>query len=91
VALYLDSNVFNPNLQPLGMDVRVDVAGQLRILIFSMSGQEVEKLVDQQMLPGNYRFYWDGHDQVGRDGRERHLLHHYGSAVRKIDPQSGWF
>jgi hypothetical protein len=65
VALYLDSNVFNPNLQPLGLDVRVDVAGQVRVLIFSMAGQEVEKLVDQPMLPGNYRFSWDGRNKSG--------------------------
>jgi hypothetical protein len=65
VALYLDSNVFNPNLQPLGMEVRVDVGGEVRVLIFSMSGQEVEKLVDQQLTPGNYRFSWDGHNKTG--------------------------
>jgi flagellar hook assembly protein FlgD len=47
------------------MDVRVDVAGQVRVLIFSMAGQEVEKLVDQQLTPGNYRFNWDGRNKSG--------------------------
>ena len=45
--------------------MRVDVAGQVRVLIFSMAGQEVEKLVDQPMLPGNYRFSWDGRNKSG--------------------------
>jgi flagellar hook assembly protein FlgD len=65
IALYLDSNFFNPNIQSLGMDVRVDIGGEVKILIYSMSGQEVEKLVDQQMSPGNYRFSWDGHNASG--------------------------
>jgi hypothetical protein len=30
-----------------------------------MAGQEVEKLVDQPMLPGNYRFSWDGRNKSG--------------------------
>ena len=47
------------------MDVRVDVGGEVKIMIFNMSGQEVEKLVDQQMSPGNYRFYWDGRNTSG--------------------------
>jgi len=64
-ALYLDSNVFNPTVQPLGMDVRVDTAGEVKILIFNMAGEEVEKLVDQPMIPGNYRFNWDGRNGTG--------------------------
>jgi hypothetical protein len=63
--LYLDSNVFNPTVQPLGMDVRVDTAGEVKILIFNMAGEEVEKLMDQQMTPGNYRFNWDGRNSAG--------------------------
>jgi len=47
------------------MDCRVDIGGEVKILVYSMSGQEVEKLVDQQMSPGNYRFYWDGHNVSG--------------------------
>jgi flagellar hook assembly protein FlgD len=65
VALYLDSNVFNPNVQPQGMDVRVDTAGEVKILIFNMAGEEAEKLVDQSMVPGNYRFSWDGRNSAG--------------------------
>jgi flagellar hook assembly protein FlgD len=64
-ALYLDENFFNPNNQSLGMDVRVDVAGEVKIVIFNMVGEEVEKLVDQQMTTGNYRFSWDGRNTNG--------------------------
>jgi len=47
------------------MDVRVDIGGEVKILIYSLSRQEVEKLVDQQMSPGNYRFSWDGRNSSG--------------------------
>ena len=64
-ALYLDENFFNPSNQALGMQVRVDVAGEVKILIYNMTGEEVEKLADQQMSPGNYRFSWDGRNNAG--------------------------
>ena len=65
MALYLDKNFFNPTQQPLGMDVRVDVAGEVKILIFNIAGGEVEKLADQQLNSGNYRFSWDGRNRNG--------------------------
>jgi hypothetical protein len=64
-ALYLDSNYFDPTKQPLGMDVRVDVAGQVKVLVFNIAGQEVEKIVDQALASGNYRFSWDGRNKAG--------------------------
>jgi len=45
--------------------VRVDVAGQVKILVFNLAGEEVEKLVDQQLNAGNYRFNWDGRNRAG--------------------------
>ena len=47
------------------MDVRVDTGGEVKILIFNIARQEVVKLVDQQMSPGNYRFSWDGRNDAG--------------------------
>ena len=47
------------------MDVRVDTAGEVKILIFNIAGEEVEKLADQQLNPGNYRFSWDGKNHNG--------------------------
>jgi flagellar hook assembly protein FlgD len=64
-ALYLDENFFNPDNGPLGMDVRVDTAGEVKIVIFNIVGEEVEKLVDQQLSVGNYRFSWDGRNSTG--------------------------
>jgi len=47
------------------MDVRVNVGGGVKILVLNGTGEEVEKLVDQQLNPGNYRFQWDGHNRLG--------------------------
>jgi len=38
----------------------VDVAGQVKVMIFNIAGEEVVKLVDQNLAAGNYRFSWDG-------------------------------
>jgi len=65
VALYLDTNYFNAATQSLGMDVRVDKAGEVKVMIFNIAGDEVEKLVDQQLSVGNYRFNWDGRNSAG--------------------------
>jgi hypothetical protein len=64
-ALYLDENFFNPNSQSLGMDLRVDVAGEVKVFVFNIAAEEVDKLIDQYMNPGNYRVYWDGHNRTG--------------------------
>ena len=47
------------------MDLRVDVAGQVKVLVFNIAGEEVEKLLDQDMNAGNYRVFWDGHNRNG--------------------------
>jgi flagellar hook assembly protein FlgD len=47
------------------MESRVDVAGEVKILVYNMAGEEVEKLADQQVSPGNYRFSWDGRNKAG--------------------------
>lgn len=64
-AIYLDENFFNPSNGPLGMEVRVDTGGEVKVLIFNIAGEEVEKLVDQYLNTGNYRFSWDGRDSSG--------------------------
>ena len=47
------------------MDIRVDSGGQVKVMIYNKVGEQVEKLVDQQMTPGNYRFSWDGKNRFG--------------------------
>jgi hypothetical protein len=59
-ALYVDANYFDPTKGPIGMDLRVDAAGNCKVLVFNMAGEEVIKLMDQAMTPGNYRVFWDG-------------------------------
>lgn len=47
------------------MDLRVDVAGEVKVMIFNIAGEEVAKLMDQSLSPGNYRIYWDGKNNAG--------------------------
>ena len=47
------------------MDVRVDIAGQVKVMIFNLAGEEVVKLFDQTMNVGNYRVFWDGKNRKG--------------------------
>jgi flagellar hook assembly protein FlgD len=63
--LVLDQNFFNPRTQPLGMDIRVDIAGQVKVMVFNIAGQEVKKVLDQYENVGNYRVLWDGHNTNG--------------------------
>jgi len=65
VGLYLDENFFNPTQKSLGMDVRVDTAGQVKIMVFNIVGEEVVKLLDQYENVGQYRVYWDGKNSNG--------------------------
>lgn len=65
MALYLDNNYFDPTKGPLGMDVRVDVAGSVKVMVYNIVGEQVVKLVEQSLAAGNYRFYWDGTNKFG--------------------------
>lgn len=47
------------------MDLRVDTAGEVKICVFNIVAEEVDKLMDQYMNPGNYRVYWDGRNGNG--------------------------
>ena len=60
--LYLDENFFNPTQQPLGMDLRVDTAGAVKVIVYNITGEEVVKLLDQNLAVGNYRVFWNGHN-----------------------------
>ena len=64
--LYLDSNIFNPaGGKSLGMDMRVDQGGQVKVTVFNIAGEKVKGLLDQFKSPGNYRISWDGHNDNG--------------------------
>lgn len=47
------------------MDVRVDQAGQVKVMVFNIAGNEVVKVMDLYQNPGNYRAYWDGRNFGG--------------------------
>ena len=47
------------------MDVRVDVAGEVKVMIFNLGGEQVVKLLDQYENMGNYRVFWDGKNRKG--------------------------
>jgi flagellar hook assembly protein FlgD len=65
VALTLDKNFFNPTQGQLGMDLRVDQAGQVKIMVFNIAGKEVRKLEDDTQAIGQYRRFWDGTNSNG--------------------------
>lgn len=47
------------------MDVRVDIQGQVKVMIFNIAGEEVAKPLDSNLAVGNYRAFWDGHNSQG--------------------------
>lgn len=47
------------------MDIRVDTAGQVKVMVFNVIGEEVVKLLDQYENAGNYRIFWDGKNRFG--------------------------
>ena len=69
MALYLDENFFNPrkSLLGLGMDIRVDQAGQVHVMVFNIAGEKVKDLLNQYEGVGNYRVYWNGHNSWGAE------------------------
>jgi len=42
------------------MDLRVDVAGNVKVIVYNIAGEEVAKLLDQFENAGNYRVFWNG-------------------------------
>ncbi len=47
------------------MDVRVDQAGSVKIMVFNIAGEEVKKIMDEYKGHGNYRTQWDGTNNDG--------------------------
>jgi hypothetical protein len=65
VPLYLNQNFFNPTQSTLGMDIRVDQAGEVKLEVFNLAGERVRKITDQTESQGNYHFNWDGRNDAG--------------------------
>lgn len=58
-------NPFNPTTV---IEYSLPERSNVTITIFSLSGQEVRRLVDETKLPGNYKVEWDGKDTNGMNG-----------------------
>jgi flagellar hook assembly protein FlgD len=64
-VFYVDQNFFNPAVKPLGIYLRVDQAGQVKLLVFNIAGEEVAALLNQSEAAGQYNLSWDGHNKSG--------------------------
>jgi hypothetical protein len=59
--MYLSANFFNPATgETLGMDILVQQAGPVKIMVYNLLGEEVIKIADQNLNNGSYHFTWDG-------------------------------
>ena len=47
------------------MDLKVDSAGAVKVMVFNFAGEQVVKLMDETKNAGNYRVSWDGRNQNG--------------------------
>ena len=56
-------NPFNPSTT---IEYQIAEAGQVRLAIYNLLGQEVRVLVDARNEAGHYTATWDGKDQLGR-------------------------
>ena len=89
VPMYLSDNYFNPVTgATLGIDVLVAQSGEVKVIVFNMLGEEVDKLVDQSLNPGSYHFSWDGRNRYGdRVGNGVYLVvieQSSGNFIRKV-------
>ncbi len=72
-------NPFNPQTS---LQYDLPKPGVVRIVIYSLTGQVVRTLVNQQMPAGSYQLVWDGTSDAGRE---------VSSGVYLIDMQAGTF
>jgi hypothetical protein len=56
-------NPFNPSTQ---IDYQIPEAGQVRLTVFNVLGQQVRELVSGHQDAGPYSVLWDGRDGLGR-------------------------
>lgn len=49
----------------MGMDVKVDAPGMVKVSVFNLAGQRVALLMNQQRAAGTFRLQWDGRNARG--------------------------
>lgn len=62
----LSQNMPNPFNPSTTIEYQISEAGQVRLAIYNLLGQEVRVLVDARTEAGHYTANWDGKDQLGR-------------------------
>jgi flagellar hook assembly protein FlgD len=64
--MYLSDNYFDPAAgAALGIDVLITQGGPVKIIVYNMLGEEVVKLLDQNLNQGSYHYSWDGRNRSG--------------------------
>ena len=63
----LHPNVPNPFNPQTSLRYELSEASEVRIVAYSLTGQKVRTLVNQQMPAGSHQVVWDGRDDRGRD------------------------
>ena len=61
----LYDNFTNPFNQSTTIKFDVPKAGRVTLVIFNILGQEVKRLVDEELVSGFYEFLWRGDNQFG--------------------------
>ena len=55
-------NPFNPTTR---IDFSLPISSEVRLVIYSMLGQEIATLINEQKNEGNYSVVWNGRDSFG--------------------------
>ena len=58
----LKQNFPNPFNSSTTISYSIKKAGQIKILLFDLTGQKIEVLFDRHQTPGDYHFQWEAHN-----------------------------
>jgi hypothetical protein len=58
----LEQNFPNPFNSSTTICFKVKKAGQIKIILFDLTGQEIDVLFDRHRTPGDYHFQWEAHN-----------------------------
>ena len=59
---FLQQNYPNPFNSTTTINYRIKKSGHIRILLFDLTGKEIEVIFDQYQMPGDFHFQWDSRD-----------------------------
>jgi len=63
----LRNNYPNPFNSTTKIKFELYQSGWIELVVFDLRGMVVKILIDQNLLPGQYTFYWDGKNQQGQE------------------------